>query len=196
MRPWLVAIALISLLAACGPSFDERHLDGIDLSSATIRDFRTKYGPEEERNPLYILGVPVYHRLRFRLRHEDAARITTAPSGPLFVDEGSSHNAIRVWLPLPKAPGSYEDARAKWDAPRRTIIIGAGQAATLPVNLVGMHYAEFDVQDMEIGAFYDGESDRIAMLTWAPVLMDPGPTPDARPKDLASANSGDFSPLP
>lgn len=180
MRPWIAALALITLLPGCGPKFDERHLDGIDLSGATISQFRKKYGLEDERNELYVLGVPIFHRLKFRLRHQDARRFTTAPSGPLFVDEGSSHNAIRVWLPLPKAPRSYEDAKNQWGDPRRNTVIQPSQAATLPVNLVGMNYAEFEISDMEVGLFYDGESERIAMMTWSPLLRD-----EQTPKDGA-----------
>lgn len=172
MRPWIAAIALVSIVTACGPTFDERHLDGIDLSGATIAEFRKKYGREDERNPLYVLGVPIFHRLRFRLQHEDAKRFTAAPSGPLFVDEGSSHNAIRVWLPLPKAPRSFEDARNQWGEAKRNTLIQPSQVSTLPVNLVGMNYAEFEVNDMEVGLFFDGESDRIAMMTWSPMLKE------------------------
>lgn len=182
MRPWIPAIALITLLTGCGPGFDERHLDGIDLSGATIAEFRKKYGPEDERNELYVLGVPIFHRLKFRLHHDDAKRFTTAPSGPLFVDEGSSHNAIRVWLPLPKAPKSYEDAKGQWGDPKRNSIIRPSQASTLPVNLVGMNYAEFEINDMEVGLFYDGESNRIAMMTWSPLLKDEDATKGSEKK--------------
>jgi hypothetical protein len=156
------------LFAACGPSFDERHMDGIDLSSATVNDFRSRYGPEEERTEMFMMGVPVFHRLRFRLRHEDAARFTTAPSGPLFVDEGSSHNAIRVWIPLPKLPRSFDDAKDKWGEPATQSVIDRSASGNLPTNLTGLWYAEFQVNDMEVGVFYEGESSRIAMLTWAP----------------------------
>lgn len=165
-------LILITMLTGCGPKFDERHLDGLDLSGATIGEFRHKYGMEEERVPLYILGIPVYHRLRFRLRNEDALRFTSAPSGPLYIDEGSSHNAIRVWLPLPKRPRSYEEVLGLWSEPKRSTIIRRSQGGSLPANLVGMHYAEFEINDMEVGLFYDGESDRIAMMTWAPLLKD------------------------
>lgn len=158
------------MLAACGPSFDERHLDGLDLAGATIAEFRGKYGPEDERTPLYVMGLPVYHRLLFKLRPEDASRVTTAPSGKLFVDEGSSHNAIRVWLPLPKSPRNYEEALGRWDTPKRKTIIQPSAGASLPLNLIGMRYAEFEVGEMEVGLFYDGNSDRIAMMTWAPLL--------------------------
>lgn len=191
MRSWMAAIALITLLSGCGPKFDERHLDGIDLSGATIAEFRRKYGPEDERNPLYVLGVPIFHRLRFRLAHEDAKRFTTAPSGPLFVDEGSSHNAIRVWLPLPKAPRSYEDAKNAWGDPKRSTIIQPSQVSTLPVNLVGMNYTEFEVTDMEVGLFYDGESDRIAMITWAPLLKDEEGPKDGEKPSGESGEDGD-----
>lgn len=167
----MLTFAVVGLMVAgCGPSFDERHLDGLDLSGATIAEFRNKYGPEDERTPLYVMGLPVYHRLRFKLQPEDASRITTAPSGKLFVDEGSSHNAIRVWLPLPKAPRSYEEALGRWDKPKRRTIIQPDQGSSLPLNLIGMRYAEFEVNDMEVGLFYDGKSDRIAMMTWAPLF--------------------------
>ncbi|HEY9898356.1 MAG TPA: hypothetical protein V6D00_04170 [Pantanalinema sp.] len=158
------------MVAGCGPSFDERHLDGLDLAGATIAEFRAKYGPEDERTPLYVMGLPVYHRLLFKLLPEDASRITTAPSGKLFVDEGSSHNAIRVWLPLPKAPRSYEDALGRWDKPKRKTIIQPSAGGSLPLNLIGMRYAEFEVNEMEVGLFYDGESDRVAVMTWAPLF--------------------------
>lgn len=170
MKRLIPLCAAALLLTACGPSFDERHLDGLDLAGATIAEFRDKYGPEDERTPLYVMGLPVYHRLLFKLRPEDAGRISTAPSGKLFVDEGSSHNAIRVWLPLPKSPRSYEEAMSKWDTPKRRTIIQASEAGSLPLNLIGMRYAEFEVGEMEVGLFYDGASDRIAMMTWAPLL--------------------------
>lgn len=191
MRPWIGAIALLILLPGCGPKFDERHLDGIDLSGATVAEFRKKYGPEDERNPLYVLGVPVFHRLKFRLTHDDAKRFTTAPSGPIFVDEGSSHNAIRVWLPLPKAPRSYEDAKNQWGDPKHNSIIQPSQAATLPVNLVGLNYAEFEVNDMEVGLFYDGESSRIAMMTWSPLLKDEDPSQNKEKKATEGSESSD-----
>lgn len=178
MRRALGCLGLVSLLAGCGPSFDERHLDGLDLSGAVISEFRNRYGMEEERTPLYILGIEVFHRLRFRLRHEDATRFTAAPSGPLFVDEGSSHNAIRVWLPLPKAPRSYQDCLNKWGEPKRRVIIPpGGQDTSLPMNLVGMNFAEFEMRDTEVGVFYDGEQNRIAMITYAPIFREPGASP-------------------
>jgi hypothetical protein len=168
-RMFPLGVAVV-LLAGCGPSFDERHLDGLDLAGATIAEFRNKYGIEDERTPLYVMGLPVYHRLLFKLQPEDASRITTAPSGKLFVDEGSSHNAIRVWLPLPKAPRSYEEALNQWDKPKRKTIIQASEGGSLPLNLIGMRYAEFEVNEMEVGLFYDGESDRVAVMTWAPLF--------------------------
>lgn len=181
-------LVLLTLLTGCGPKFDERHLDGLDLSGATIGEFRNKYGFEEERQPLYILGVPVYHRLRFRLKHDDAVRITSAPSGPLFIDEGSSHNAIRVWLPLPKTPRTYQDAVARWNEPKTSTIIERSQASSLPANLVGMHYSEFEINDMEVGLFYDGESDRIALITWAPRPKDAVESKDKQSDEASAEN--------
>jgi len=32
------------------------------------------------------------------------------------------------------------------------------------------------VNDMEIGLFYDGESSRIAVMTWSPLLKDEDPS--------------------
>ncbi|MNY30885.1 hypothetical protein D3C86_1650200 [compost metagenome] len=88
------------------------------------------------------------------------------------MDEGSSHNAIRVWLPLPKSPRSYEEALGRWDKPKRKTIIQPSAGGSLPLNLIGMRYAEFEVGEMEVGLFYDGDSDRIAMMTWAPLFKD------------------------
>lgn len=181
LRTWLTYLLLACTLAGCGSSFDERHLDGLDLSGVTIGEIRNKYGLEEERTPLYVLGMEVFHRLRFRLRHEDATRFTAAPSGPLFVDEGSSHNAIRVWLPLPQAPRSYQDCVGKWGDPKRKIIIDTSQVNSLPMNLVGMNFGEFEVNEMEVGVFYDGESDRIAMITYSPSFHEPSEKPSPSP---------------
>ena len=93
------------------------------------------------------------------------------------MDEGSSHNAIRVWLPLPRWPSSYVQAREMWDVPKRFTTIIDTVASTLPLNLAGMSYAEFEVDDMEIGLFFDGEESRVACITWASALKSDQPTP-------------------
>lgn len=173
----------LCVLTACGaPMTDERHLDGIELSNARIREFRDRYGAEEEINPIYVLGIPIYQRHRFRLRPEDARRISGTSRGPMFVDEGSSHNAIRVWLPLPRWPRSYVEAREKWDMPKRFTTIIDSVASSLPLNLAGMSYAEFEVGDMEVGLFFDGEESRIACITWASALKSDQPLPSPSPE--------------
>ena len=88
MRPnWIaVAVVAVSLCACGGPKNDERHLDGIDLSNARIAEFRERFGPEEEIIPIYVLGLPIYKRHRFKLAPEDARRFSGSSRGPLFVD--------------------------------------------------------------------------------------------------------------
>ncbi len=178
----LLGLVLCGLTSCGGPRTDERHLDGIELANARIREFRERFGADEEVSPVYVLGVPIYQRHRFRLRPEDARRISGSARGPLFVDEGSSHNAIRVWLPLPRWPKSYADAREKWDIPRRYTTIESSVVSSLPLNLVGMNYAEFEVGDMEVGLFFDGEESRIACITWASALKSDQPLPSPGPE--------------
>ena len=171
MRLALVLLLLLSLVG-CQPSIDAYHLDGINLSKAMVSDFRNKFGEEDDRTPLYIMGVPIHTRLRFVLQPDDAKRITSAPGGPLLVDEGSSLNVIRVWLPLPKSPKNFDDAKEKWGDPAHTSIVQPDQIGMLPANLSDMFYSVFELNGMEIGLFYEGEKDQIAMITWAPHLED------------------------